>query len=242
MKASEEDSGDAYAPFAPVWAEATDQNLWNELLERRLVRSLLPRNVAGTRVLDAGCAAGTHAAWLADRGCEVIGIDASPAMIEAARARHRDVASFQVADFGRTLPFSDRSFDGILSSLALHHLRDIGVPLAEFARLLRRDGWLIVTLDHPASPYGGRSRPDYFATELMTQTWCHAGVASKVSFWRRPLGAVIDAFADSGFLIERIKEAQVEGEALRRFPGEAPRIEGKPTFIAYKAVLDPRRR
>lgn len=238
---TEPGADDACAPFAGVWAEATEQNLWNELLERRLVRTLLPAELAGARVLDAGCAAGAHAAWLAERGCEVIAIEVSPAMIQAARARYADVAAFQVADFGRPLEFPDRSFDGILSSLALHHLRDIEASMSEFARLLRAAGWLIVTLDHPASLYGGQPRPDYFATERITQTWCHGGVASEVSFWRRPLSAVVDAFADSGFLIERIQEARLDEEARERFPAESPPVEGSPTFIAYQAVLDPRR-
>jgi 2-polyprenyl-3-methyl-5-hydroxy-6-metoxy-1,4-benzoquinol methylase len=78
---------DAYNRLAAVWAETTDDNLWNELLERRMVRSLLPADLTGARILDAGCAAGTHAAWLAGQGGQVTGIDISPAMIDAATLR-----------------------------------------------------------------------------------------------------------------------------------------------------------
>ncbi len=128
--------------------------------------------------------------------------------------------------FSKPLESGDRSFDGILSSLAMHHVKDIGVPMAEFARLLRPDGWLVVTLDHPAAPYRGRPRPDYFATELITETWRKAGVTTDVSFWRRPPSAVVDAFAANGFPIERIREARLDEEARRCFPAEAASVEG----------------
>lgn len=240
MSSSEQRTSESYDRLARVWAENTDDNLWNELLERRMVRALLPDDLTGMTVLDAGCAAGAHAAWLADHGCRVTAIDASPTMIAAARARHGGSIRFEVADFGRPLDFPDRFFDGILSSLALHHVRDIAVPIAEFARLLRPDGWLVVSLDHPAGFYKGRPRPDYFVTEEITSTWYKGDVAVDVSFWRRPLAAVVDAFADNGFLIERVRESQVTEEARRRFPTESAQISGSPMFIAYKAVLDPR--
>jgi D-alanine-D-alanine ligase len=41
----------------------------------------------GARVLDVGCGAGRHSIELARRGYRVVGIDPSPAMIEAARAQ-----------------------------------------------------------------------------------------------------------------------------------------------------------
>jgi SAM-dependent methyltransferase len=232
---------DAYNRLAPVWAATTDDNLWNELLERRMVRSLLPRDVAGSRVLDAGCAAGTHAAWFADQGCQVTGIDISPAMIDVAKRRLGESIRFEVADLGERLPFDDDAFDGIVSSLALHYLEHIAGPIGEFARVLRPDGWLIVTLDHPAAVYPGRPPRSYFETELITETWCKAGISVEQSFWRHPLEEVVNAFADNGFLIERIAEAKVDAEARRRFPLESASVDGYPSFIAFKAVPDPRR-
>ena len=76
----------AYERLADVWDD-TDDNLWNEALERATVRRLLPTPLGGRRVLDAGCASGAHAAWLADQGCRVIGFDLSPRMVAQARAR-----------------------------------------------------------------------------------------------------------------------------------------------------------
>src|SRR5579875_3555433 len=44
------------------------------LLERPALRSLVPANLAGAAVLDAGCGSGAQAQWLLDQGADVIGI------------------------------------------------------------------------------------------------------------------------------------------------------------------------
>jgi SAM-dependent methyltransferase len=55
----------------------------------------------------------------------------------------------------RHLPFAPASFDGVLSTSTLDHLPDaaaIGAALAEFRRVLRVGGRLVLTLDNPANP------------------------------------------------------------------------------------------
>lgn len=56
-------------------------------------------------------------------------------------------------------------------------------------------------------------------------------------FWRRPLSAVTDAFADAGFVIERLAEPQPSPEALERYPSELADIVGVPSFIVYRLRL-----
>ena len=69
---------DAYDRLAGVWAATTDEGPFNGLLERPALRSLVPTNLAGSVVLDAGCGSGAQAQWLLDQGAEVIGADLSP--------------------------------------------------------------------------------------------------------------------------------------------------------------------
>jgi SAM-dependent methyltransferase len=225
----------AYERLADVWDD-TDDNLWNEALERTTVRRLLPRPLFGQRVLDAGCASGAHAAWLCAQGCQVSAFDLSPGMVRQARARLSGAAQFAVADLAAP-PFADGVFDGILCSLALHYLSDAAPTLRHFARMLRPSGWLLLTLDHPFGPMPVDVQRDYFAERLVTDTWEKKGVEVTQHFWRRPLGSVVDDLAEAGFVILRIAETQLDDEMRRRFPEDAAKIEGRPSFIAYLARL-----
>jgi hypothetical protein len=56
-------------------------------------------------------------------------------------------------------------------------------------------------------------------------------------FWRRPLTAVMEAFADIGFSIERIVEAQPSAAAVDRFPDDLIQVTGVPWFIVYRLRL-----
>jgi ubiquinone/menaquinone biosynthesis C-methylase UbiE len=115
---------------------------------------------AGEQVLDVGCGTGvlTHlAAQAVGETGEAIGIDPGPAMIAVARRRSAaSRARFRLAAIEQ-LPFEDRRFDAVLSSLMLHHLppelKTRG--LAEVYRVLKPGGRLVaVDLDRPAHPLG----------------------------------------------------------------------------------------
>lgn len=54
---------------------------------RAMMLGRLPADLAGVRVLDAGCGAGQMTAELAARGADVTAIDISPRLIEIAAAR-----------------------------------------------------------------------------------------------------------------------------------------------------------
>jgi SAM-dependent methyltransferase len=228
---------DAYDRLAAVWAATTDDGPFNGLLERPALRSLVPASLAGAVVLDAGCGSGAQAEWLLDQGAEVIGTDLSPRMIEEARRRCQGRGRFLVADLAEPLPVGPQSLDGITSSLALHYVRDWSVPLRSFASALRPGGWAVISLDHPFAPRLPSQREGYFGTELVTDTWRKADVEVSQRFWRRPLSAVAGAFADAGFVIDRIAEARPSQEALERYRSELADIADNPTFIVYRLRL-----
>lgn len=58
---------------------------------------------AGERVLDLGCGDGAVTQKLVDAGCEVLGVDASPELLEAARQRGCDTYSVDVLGVGSLL-------------------------------------------------------------------------------------------------------------------------------------------
>jgi SAM-dependent methyltransferase len=229
---------EAYDRLAAVWSSTTDEGPWNGLLERPALRSLVP-DVAGAVVLDAGCGSGAQAQWLLERGADVIGIDVSPRMVEETERRCGARGQFFVADLAEPLPLEPASLDGVTSSLVLHYMADWSVPLRSFASALRPGGWAVISLDHPFAPPLPGQRGGYFDTELVSDTWQKGDVEVSQQFWRRPLGEVVGAFADAGFTVDRIAEAQPSAEALRCYPGELAEVVGVPNFIVYRLLLRP---
>ncbi len=229
---------DAYDRLAPVWSATTDDGPWNGHLERPALQSLLPRPLSGCSVLDAGCGSGALGEWLTGEGATVTGVDLSPAMVRAARERCGDAARFEVADLAEPLTFGTAAFDGVVSSLTLHYLQDWSVPLASFARVLRPGGWLVFSTDHPAGPPLVGQTGGYFAIELVSDTWRKAEVEVTQWFWRRPLGAIIDACADAGFSLDRVREARPTPEAVNAFPEELGPLVDIPSFLVLRFRLD----
>jgi SAM-dependent methyltransferase len=94
---------------------------------------LAPR--AGERILDLGCGDGALTAKLLEMGCEVTGVDASPAQVEAARKLGVEA---RVMD-GEHLAF-ESEFDAVFSNAALHWMRNPDKVIAGVHRALKPSG------------------------------------------------------------------------------------------------------
>jgi ubiquinone/menaquinone biosynthesis C-methylase UbiE len=116
----------------------------------------------GEAVLDVGCGTGAVAMTARRRlgpAGNVYGIDASPQMIAVARrkAQRADlVIDYRVAAV-EALPFPDRTFDVVISSLMMHHLpHDLQrTALAEMHRVLKPGGRLVVVDLKPTTKQRG---------------------------------------------------------------------------------------
>jgi SAM-dependent methyltransferase len=120
-----------------------DNNTWYHDLLLREVPS------GATSALDIGCGTGAFTRRLAERVGRVLGIDLSPRMVEAARARtSAPNVEYRVADATR-FPFPPASFDVIASIATLHHL-PLESMLLECASALRPGGVLLLVDVHAA--------------------------------------------------------------------------------------------
>ncbi|MFE3032179.1 class I SAM-dependent methyltransferase [Streptomyces canus] len=225
----------AYDSFAEAYTAENESNLINAYYERPAMLALAGE-VAGRRILDAGCGSGPLFAALRDRGAIVSGFDASAGMLELARRRLGDSADLQVADLGNPLPYSDDTFDDVLASLVLHYLEDWGPALAEVRRILKPGGRLIASVDHPFAVHlmhrqaGREAEYPYFNTTNWTEEWTMSGHTALMSIWHRPLHAMVEAFTGAGFRITAISEPEPDPAARERFP-EA--IATKPRFLCF---------
>jgi SAM-dependent methyltransferase len=136
-----------------VWAATYDQP-GNPLIavEQPAVREILTRLTPGT-ALDAACGTGRHAEYLTGLGHRVIGVDSSPQMLEKARQRMPQ-ANWAVGDLHK-LPIADETMDLVVCALALTHVPALAPVLAEFARVLRPGGHVVVSDMHVISLYLG---------------------------------------------------------------------------------------
>ncbi len=101
----------------------------------------------GKSVLDVGSGIGKAACGRAKRtGCQVVGIDLSPRMVEWAKQRARsarvtDQVEFRVAD-AQQLPFEDGRFDAVITESVLSFVPDKPKALREFMRVTKPGGYI----------------------------------------------------------------------------------------------------
>ncbi len=100
------------------------------------------------RVLDVGCGTGFLLRTLAERAPtadELVGIDAAPGMIEGAKLRENDGRLQFLVGVAEELPFSESTFDLVVSTTSFDHWKDQQAGLLECARVLRPGGHLVLT-------------------------------------------------------------------------------------------------
>lgn len=121
----------------------------NADFERPATLSLLPA-VCGLRALDAGCRPGVYAEWLAERGAEVIAIDANDEMVRLARQRLGDKA--KILDANLEMPpdiLEDGWSDLVVSPLGMDYLKQWEPVFREFHGVLKAGGHPVFSIDHP---------------------------------------------------------------------------------------------
>lgn len=130
-----------------------------ERLEQDLVLELVG-DVTGKRVLEIGCGDGTLAVELARRGARMTAIDASEAMITA--AKQRAGASSVTIEFGvaaaQSLPFAAGQFDLVVAFTILCFIDAVAPVFGEIARVLRPGGRLVIGELNRWSPWAAERR------------------------------------------------------------------------------------
>lgn len=241
-----------YDLIAEGYTTENETSLANAYYDRPAILALAG-DVAGRRILDAGCGSGPLSAALRHQGAMVTGIDISAGMLELARRRLGDDARLQRADLKSPLPFADNAFDDVIAALVLHYLEDWTAPLAEFRRVLTPGGRLIVSVNHPFQVWFGRpgfgqpvytvhrqpgGKADYFATYSWTVPWTMGDRTAQMRFWHRPLHAMTAAFTGAGFRISVLSEPQPVPAARELFPDQFPALTTNPNFLFFLLHAD----
>lgn len=112
------------------------------------------REHGAQRILDVGCGTGIFTTRMHDvLGAELIGCDLSEGML--AQARERSTAVEWTRGDVRQLPLADATVDAVVCTEAFHWF-DQPAALAEFARVTRPDGLLLIAMINPRTEAGSR--------------------------------------------------------------------------------------
>ncbi len=174
------------------------------------------------RCLDLGCGTGIHLPTLLDVGWSVTGVDVSEDQLRLARERVGDEVELVQANASE-LPFPDGTFDAVLSAFTHTDVDDFEGLLREATRVLRKGARLVYVGLHPCF-IGPHSRfvaaegvPTLHAGYRERRRYTEApgispeGLRAKVGAVHIPLGELVQAFLDTGLLLERFEEV---GERL----------------------------
>jgi ubiquinone/menaquinone biosynthesis C-methylase UbiE len=179
------------------------------------------------QILDIACGQGVACRSLAQQGAIVTGIDAAPALIEAAERRNDSEhlpITYSVGDVTKlaTLPnLAPQSFDAAMCILAIQNLTPLS-PVWQGVKALLKPGCpLVVVLMHPSFRIPSQSswgwdeekgvqyrRVDEYLTSSQVEIKMHPGSAPSeiTTTFHRPLQAYVNTMGNAGLLIDHIDE------------------------------------
>jgi len=176
-------------------------------------------NVTGKKILDSGCGSGYVSAYIAEKAQSVMGTDFANGFVELCKKKYeaKSNLSFQQQDITKPMSFDDASFDVVISKMVLQYVPTISTFTKESFRILKKDGKLIVIVDHPFNTqfyYAQQivGKPNQKYTEL--KDYFNKNEQTKLSLWGkieltwypRTVSDYIQAFIKEKFILSEMRE------------------------------------
>ncbi|MDQ0271401.1 class I SAM-dependent methyltransferase [Cytobacillus purgationiresistens] len=232
--------------FFKGYTELRDSGItYNDFLEQPAMKEAIS-NLEGKTILDLGCGMGGLSKYCAANGAKkVMGVDISGKMIERAEKDNRHENIQYLCQPIEELQLPSESFDLIISSLAVHYIKDYSALVATVYHLLKKGGKFVFTTEHPittankemngwiTNEEGQRLHwpvDDYHEEGLRKDHWYVDGVIK----YHRTISSLINTLISSGFTLEKVVEPLPTTEGLK----EMPRIiheNRKPSFILIQS-------
>jgi SAM-dependent methyltransferase len=212
---------------------------------------------AGEAVADICCGQGVLVKPVLDAGArKFLGVDASPKLIAAAKARHGadPRVSLMTADACQPAAWADGSYDAATCLMAVHDVPDIVGLFSNVAASLAPGGRAVMVFMHPCFRIPRKThwgfdndqkiqfrRLDSYGSPLEIRIATHPGKGGpdETVFYHRPLAELISAIGQSGMAVSACEELYSHrrsqgGGAFSKAEHKA--AEEFPLFIAFRCV------
>jgi len=144
----------------------------DEILFKQLLNGIGIKNKA---VADIGCGTGRHwAKILKEQPESLTGFDVSTGMLRKLKEKFPAAHTYTIGD-NNFSDIDDRTFDVILSTLTVAHIKNIEEALDAWGRILKFRGDIIITDFHPdALAFGGKRTFKHQKTQIAVKNFVHS--------------------------------------------------------------------
>ncbi len=225
----------AYNKLAKDYNRLIDHKPHNAYYDRPNTLKLIG-DVTNKHILDAACGPGKYAEILFSKKATVVGLDISKEMIKYAKERNENRGDFYIHDIQEPLSMcKSETFDIVLCALAMHYIKDWKITLQEFYRVLKPNGELIISIEHPFFEYQYYNSEIYFNIEPVQCTWTGFGTPIEIYSYRRSLQDCINPLIENGFSISKLIEPKPVKEFKNLDPKHYEELNQFPAFMCIKA-------
>lgn len=217
----------------------------NEAIEQPSLRTVLPP-LGCTEVLDLGCGDGEFLRYcLANGALQGTGVDISRNMLQLAVAGSYGLDLTFLHRSLEEVVFPPRSFDVVVSSLALHYVADLQSLISRVFSWLRPGGVFAFSVEHPictAQKIKQGWVPNAVGTGLAWPVDSYAEEGERQTHWfidgvlkyHRRISTWVNILIAAGFVIDYLGEPEPTVEALASRPELVQHLE-RPALLVIRA-------
>ena len=191
-----------------IWSDNYDSqpgNLMLDLDELVLSQLMAGLNLRCKNVADIGCGTGRH--WqtlLKQMPSHLTGFDVSPGMLARLKGKFSAADTYTISD-NRFADIEDNTYDVIVSTLTVAHIKDLEEAINAWCRILKNKGEIIITDFHPdALAIGGQRTFTHQKKQIAVENYVH------------PVREIITFFLANGFHLVSMAERKVD-ESVRHY-------------------------
>ncbi|MDU3336916.1 class I SAM-dependent methyltransferase [Paraclostridium bifermentans] len=212
--------------------------------EWAILKEMLPK-FNDKNVLDIGCGFGWHCRYASENGAKyVLGIDISKNMINRAKeTTHQNNIEYKCIAM-EDLDVKDKSFDLVISSLALHYVKDFEIICKKAYNILEKNGDFIFSVEHPIFTSNEKQDFEYTADNEIThwpidnyldESIRHTNfLGEDVVKYHRTVETYINTLIKNGFIINEISELLALNDMVDENPYLINELK-RPMFLLISA-------